>query len=125
MKRRVLAAVDDLFFAAKIRATAEQLGVAVEFNRDVEAMLAAARAAPPALVIADLQAQRPDPFLLATRMKADEALRAVPIVGFFAHVQVELAERARQSGFDRILARSAFVQQLPKILTELTQTQDT
>ncbi len=33
MKSHVLAAVDDMIFAAKIRATAEQLGVNVEFPR--------------------------------------------------------------------------------------------
>ena len=116
MKKRVVAAVDDLFFAAKIRATAEGLGVAVEFVRDPDALFAAAQQEPPALIIADLQAQRLDPFALAARLKADEHLRDVPIVGFFAHVETVLQRRAREAGFDRVLARSAFTQQLPEIL---------
>ena len=117
MKRRVVAAVDDLFFAAKIRATAEQLGVSVEFQRDLDALCASAQAEPPALVIVDLQAQRLDPFALATRLKADDTLRGIPIVGFFAHVQAELQQRAVQAGFDRVLTRSTFTRELPTLLS--------
>src|SRR5436309_2022374 len=116
MKKRVVAAVDDLFFAAKIRTTAELLGVTVEFARDIDALLASAQATPPALVVVDLQAQRIDPFALVARLKDDEALRAVPVVGFCSHVQTELIQRARQSGFDRVLARSTFTNELPGIL---------
>ena len=116
MKRRIIAAVDDLFFAAKIRTVGEQLGIRVEFARELTALLAAARAEPPALFIADLQAQRIEPFALARALKADEALRAVPIVGFFSHVNTELQEQAKQAGYDRVLPRSAFTQRLPELM---------
>lgn len=119
MKRRVVAAVDDLFFAAKIRATAEQLGVAVEFLRDADALFSSAQHEPPALVIADLQAQRLDPFALTARLKADEQLRGVPVVGFFSHVETELQRRAREAGFDRVLARSVFTRELAELLREI------
>lgn len=49
MKRRVLVLVDDLFFAAKIRATAEHLGVEVIFPRSKEALDAAAKPEAPRL----------------------------------------------------------------------------
>ena len=117
MKRRVIAAVDDLFFAAKIRATAEQTDVTIEFARTLDALVAAARQGErPALVLVDLQAQRIDPFALAVRLKADEDLRAVPVLGFFAHVQTELMQRARAAGFDQVLPRSAFSARLTEIL---------
>jgi CheY-like chemotaxis protein len=116
MKKRVMAVVDDLFFAAKIRATADALGVAVEFARDADALFATAQQEPPAIVLFDLHAQRLDPFALAARLKADETLRAVTLVGFFSHVQTELQQRARAAGFDRIMARSMFVKELPALL---------
>src|ERR687893_67883 len=65
MKRRVLAAVDDIFFAAKIRGTADALGVDYVSARDAAAALESARANPPAVVVADLHATRCDPFALA------------------------------------------------------------
>src|SRR5919205_2074394 len=116
MKRRVIAAVDDLFFVAKIRATAEQLGIEIETGRDTEAILASSRAERPALIIADLQAQRLDPFALARALKADEHLRDVPLVGFYSHVQTEFQAQAKEAGFDRVLPRSAFTQGLPELL---------
>jgi CheY-like chemotaxis protein len=116
MKRRVLVAVDDIFFAAKIRTTAEHLGVEVVFPRSLDALGESAQVDAPALVIVDLHLQRYDPFAVARCLKADEALRATPLVGFFSHVQVELQKRAGDAGFDRVLPRSAFTKRLPEIL---------
>ena len=116
MKRRVLAAVDDIFFAAKIRGTAVALGVEYVPVRDAAAAVESARANPHAVVVADLHATRCDPFALAEAFKSDPALAGVTLVGFFSHVQTELKERALAAGFDRVLPRSAFVQQLPQIL---------
>ncbi|MCA1815683.1 MAG: hypothetical protein LC746_04620 [Acidobacteria bacterium] len=121
MNRRVLAAVDDLFFASKIRAAAESLGVEYDSARSVESAVEKARAHRPDLVVADLQSQRCDPFALAESFKADAALRDVPFVGFFSHVQTELRGRALASGFDRVVARSAFVKELPAILQDCPQ----
>ena len=116
MKRRVLAAVDDIFFAAKIRGAADVLGVAYESARDAAAAVESARSNPPSVVVADLHATRCDPFALAESFKRDPALANVPLVGFFSHVQTELRERALRAGFDRVLPRSAFVNQLQQIL---------
>jgi CheY-like chemotaxis protein len=116
MKRRVIALVDDLFFAAKIRATAEHLGIEVVFPRGPESLDAAFRQSAPALLIVDLHLQRDDPFLIAGRLKGVEELRETPLVGFFSHVQVELQKRAVAAGFDHVLPRSAFTKRLPEIL---------
>ena len=40
MERNIIAVVDDLFFASKIRGTAEELGVTVRFVRNIDAILA-------------------------------------------------------------------------------------
>lgn len=116
MNRRVVAAVDDMFFAARIRGTGEQIGVSVELMRSADAIVEAATRDAPALVIVDLHAQRIDPFALARRMKADHHLRAIPLVGFFSHVQTELSKRAQEAGFNHVLPRSAFTKRLAEIL---------
>jgi CheY-like chemotaxis protein len=82
----------------------------------MEDALEAARVEEPSLILADLHAQKCDPFALAEQLKADEALRAVTLVGFFSHVQTQLQQRAEQSGFDRVMPRSAFSKNLPEIL---------
>jgi CheY-like chemotaxis protein len=121
MKRRVLVVVEDIFFASKIRGAAEASGVEYDSARSVEAALSKARSAPPSLVVADLHGLRCDPFALAETFKADPELRAVPLVGFFSHVQTELRERALAAGFDTVLPRSAFNSRLIDILRESTE----
>ena len=117
MKRRVAVLVEDLFFAAKIRATAEHLDIEAIFPRSTEALAESFKPDAPALVIVDLHLQRDDPFLIASGLKAGDAeSRATPLVGFFSHVQVELQRRAEAAGFDRVLPRSAFTKRLPEIL---------
>src|SRR5947209_3184411 len=116
MGKYVLAAVDDMFFAAKIRGTAEQIGVDVRFAKSAEKALEKARAELPALIIADLHSSKCDPFTLAQEVKADESLRDVPLIGFFSHVQTELQRRAKLSGFDRVMPRSVFSKNLVGIL---------
>lgn len=116
MSQYVLAAVDDIFFASKIRATAEHLGLDVRFQRSADDVLARAREDRPALIIVDLHSKACDPFALALNLKADDGLRSIPLLGFFSHVQTALQQRAEESGFDRVLPRSAFTRQLSDIL---------
>jgi CheY-like chemotaxis protein len=117
MTRTVIAVVDDLFFASKIRGTAEQLGITAGFPRRIDVVIEAALRDHPALIICDLHATRIDPIELARLLKADERLRSIPLLGFFSHVQTELQQQAEQAGFDRVIPRSAFTKHLPVILS--------
>lgn len=116
MGNYVIAAVADIFFAAKIRATAEHLELDVRFAKSVEAVIEATREELPLLIIADLHNEKCNPFKLAEQLKADEELRGVTLLGFFSHVQTALQQQAAQAGFDRIMPRSAFSKHLPEIL---------
>ncbi|HEY0003584.1 MAG TPA: hypothetical protein VGB17_02145 [Pyrinomonadaceae bacterium] len=116
MSLYVLAAVEEMFFASRIRAVAAELAIEVRFEKSTEAVLAAARAAQPTLIIADLHAQRCDPLALARSLKSDEELKAVPLVGFFSHVHTALQRETQSAGFNRLLPRSAFTKRLPEIL---------
>jgi PleD family two-component response regulator len=117
MNRRIIAAVNDMIFASKIRGTAEALNVTVNFARSEDSLFDAAKADVPSLVILDLHSTRPDPFAIAARLKADEQLRDVPIVAFFSHVETELQRRAIEAGIEHVLPRSAFTRRLPEILS--------
>jgi len=112
--RRVIAVVPDLFFAARITATAERLGVVLDMPAPAAA-LEAIRRAPPDLVILDLHAPG-DPLGLARALRADPATRAIPLLGFYSHVDRELREAALGAGLDQALPRSAFTKRLPALL---------
>ena len=117
MTRNVIAVVDDLFFASKIRGTGEQVGITVSFARTVDALIESAHRDLPALIICDLHSTRVDPFAMARQLKADETLRAIPLLGFFSHVQTEIQQQAEEAGFDRVIPRSAFTRDLVAILS--------
>jgi PleD family two-component response regulator len=116
MARRVLAAVEDLLFRSKISETANTLGIEAKFPRSPRKLVEQASASPPDLLVLDLNSSRFEPLKLLREVKSDEALRDVPVVGFLSHVQRELAVAARESGCDRVVARSAFTKDLPEIL---------
>lgn len=118
MKKRVVAAVDDLFFAAKIRGTGEQAGAEVVFAKTAEAVAEEAARAETALVIIDLQARKLDPFEAVAALRADARTSEVPVVAFFSHVEVELQRRAREAGVEHVMPRSLFTQRLPELLRQ-------
>jgi PleD family two-component response regulator len=115
--RRVLAAVEDLLFRSKISETADQVGVEAAFPRNPKKLTEALRASPPDLLILDLNSARFEPLELLRIVRSDSALRNVRTVGFLSHVQGDLALAARESGCDRVMARSAFVENLPRVLS--------
>lgn len=115
--QNVIAVVDDLFFASKIRGTAELIGTRVQFSRSIPDAVAKAREATPTLVIADLHASCCDVLELGRALKGDDALTGVPLLGFFSHIQTELQQAAIEAGYDRVMPRSAFTKHLVEILS--------
>ena len=120
MSRRVLAAVEDLLFRSKISETASTLGIEAAFPRNSRRLLESLRESPPDLLVLDLNSARFEPLALLQTIKSEEATRDVSTVGFLSHVQKDLAVAAREAGCDRIVARSAFTKDLPRILAGST-----
>ena len=116
MPRKIIAIVDDMFFASKIRATAEALGVEISFPRTKELALEKFGQLKPDLILVDLHNQRFDPIQFASEMKADVEAGSIPLLGFFSHVEVELQRQANAAGFDTVIPRSVFARDLAKIL---------
>lgn len=113
----ILVAVDDMFFASKIRGTAESLGVPVTMVRSQPGMEQAFASATPALVILDLNSQRMNPIEIIRLIKSLENGDAVTVIGFLSHVQVDLKQRAEEAGCDRVMPRSLFTQRLADIIS--------
>jgi CheY-like chemotaxis protein len=117
MSENVIAAVDDMFFASKIRAVAEHLGLTVTFAKSMAAVIEAAGKEVPSVIVVDLHSQRCQPLELARALKVDDGLRSIPLIGFFSHVETALQAAAQEAGFDRVLPRSAFTSNLARILS--------
>ncbi len=117
MSAIVISVVDDMFFASKIRAVAEAVGMEISFPRSQEAVISKARETKTGLIVVDLHNQRIDPVALARELKADEELQSIKLLGFFSHVQTELQRNALSAGFDQVIPRSVFARDLAEILT--------
>lgn len=112
----VLALVADLIFAARIRGAAGPAGARVETLRSAEALLERAAAERPRLILLDLDARGISAGVLISRLKEDPATADVPVVAFVSHVRQDAIAEARAAGADRVMARSAFVRDLPALL---------
>ncbi len=114
----LVALVDDLMFLSRIREAARAAGIEMTSARATAALLEAARAGA-RLVVVDLDGARVPWRDALAALRADPALRELPVVGFLSHVRGDLAEAARAAGASRVLARSAFVAELPRLLGAL------
>jgi CheY-like chemotaxis protein len=107
-------------FRSKISETASSLGIEATFPRNPRRLLDALRDSPPDLLVLDLNSARFEPLTLLRDVRSDEVTREIPTVGFLSHVQKDLAIAAREAGCDRVVARSAFTKDLPRILAGST-----
>lgn len=116
--RRVVAAVEDLLFRSKIGETASALGIEASFPRSPKKLEDMLQTSSPDLLILDLNSSRFEPLKLLQTVKGDERTQDLKTVGFLSHVQKDLAVAAREAGCDRVMARSAFTKDLPRVLAE-------
>jgi CheY-like chemotaxis protein len=112
----ILVVADDLLFRSKISGAAKALGVVVRAATTPEAAVERAREDHPTLVLIDLDGQRPAPFEVLQRFAEDPELRGLETLGFVSHVHADLVSRARELGIGHVMARSAFVAELPDLL---------
>ena len=109
MSLPIVVLVRDLLFASKVSSTAKSLAIEVTMLRE------------PAQL-----ATREDRGKLIVDLNQAGALEAAAewkkrsggeVIGFTSHIDSDTIARAKALGIDQILARSAFVQQLPQLLS--------
>jgi CheY-like chemotaxis protein len=120
---KIVAVVDDIFFLAKIQQTAKQLGITVEPVAPEALQERLAQNGANAIVV-DLNHRSGKAIAVLEGLNGNSATRAIPVVAFLSHVQTDLAQAARAAGCSRVMARSAFSQQLPLLLQELSKDND-
>lgn len=116
MIRTVIAVIDDMFLASKVRETAKALGMLVVFPRGLDALRHTIDDSIPDIIVVDLQHAKFDAIALGSELKSNERLAGIPVVGFFSHVEAELHRKAVQAGYDQVVPRSVFFGELANIL---------
>lgn len=112
---RIIVAVDDLFFLAKIRETARQLKVPIELAKTDRELLEKVEP-PPSLIILDLNSTGLKPLPTIGKLRHKQELKKTPIIGFLSHLQADLKLKAQEAGCNLVMPRSAFSQNLPGLL---------
>src|SRR5262249_52334502 len=111
----------DLIWATRIKAAATDLGIAARPIRSLEML--EARLADSEVKGLVLDREQPDRALaMIQRLRAQpagERERAIRIVCWAPHVEVDRMEEARRAGADQVMARGAFDHHLPAILRAL------
>ena len=115
-QRTVLAVLNDLMFIAKIQDGVKRTKMkAILATTEADALKKAKDE--PALIILDLNTTTLDVLQLIRGLKQDAATSGIPLVGFVSHAQTALRQQAIDAGCDQVVARSAFSQNLPAILS--------
>lgn len=116
----LIAVVDDLMFLSRIREAGRAAGIEVRAVRGASELLEAARN-DARLVLVDADSERLPWQAAIAALRADAAAATLPVVAFVSHVRADRAEAARLAGATRVLARSAFVKELPELVAQAAQ----
>jgi PleD family two-component response regulator len=115
---RVVAFVDDIFFASKIRQAAKAGGLELDVISDSKSIPVSMINDAPRLLIFDLNSKKLNPFDLIQKIKAAPELKESYCIGYFPHVEKDLKKLAMDAGFDEVMPRSRFSTELVSILKE-------
>jgi DNA-binding NarL/FixJ family response regulator len=117
----VFALAADMIFGAKIRATAQAVGVAILPARSPAHLIdlvtrAHAGNTLPRLIIIDLDTRTLE--IVETIQTLKSLAPATRILAYVSHTNTSAITEARTAGADKILARSAFTESLATLLTD-------
>ncbi len=115
MSRRVLAAVNNLFFVGKLQSAAKQASVELTFASSEDDVLEKARGGTE-LVVLDLGDQDMDAVEAIRKLRTAPETAGVQMLAFVRHTDPARAEEARQAGCERVMARSEFSAHLVDLL---------
>lgn len=103
----------DLLFASRIRGAARAAGTAIDVVNDPRTLHSRIERDTPRRILIDLDARGWDPVALIRELRQGPAASA-EIIAWVSHVRDDAIRAAREAGADRVLARSAFSQQMPE-----------
>jgi DNA-binding NarL/FixJ family response regulator len=119
---RVVALVPDLLFGSRVQGMLAAAGDEVELigeeNR-VRDRLGDADAPAVAVLVVDLTSDALDGPALVESLSAEGALAQIGTLGFYAHVDVSVRERAEEAGFDLVVPRSRMAREGAELVRRL------
>jgi CheY-like chemotaxis protein len=109
---------DDMIFTSRITGVGRDLGFAIKSAGSVKQLLTLTQQSQPRCLIIDLQNPGLDiaEFVRSVRIAGAPGAPGPYLVGYGSHVDAATLKKAREAGFDVVLPRSKFVEDLPTAL---------
>jgi DNA-binding NarL/FixJ family response regulator len=119
---RVVALIPDLLFGSQVQGMLTVAGHKVEMvgNEDrLRHRFGDAAAPAMAVLVVDLTTDALDGPALVEALSAEGALAQTRTLGFYAHVDVSVRERAEEAGFDLVVPRSRMAREGAELVRRL------
>ncbi len=114
MSTDLVAYEPDLIFSSKIESVGVTAGVSVRIITDFDVLLRELKSGLPRVLVLNLDA-------LAGRLNSVKELtgeKSCRVLGYYSHMNMELAEEAKRAGTGKVLSRGTFAAQIKELLTE-------
>jgi len=121
----VLVVISDLLFRSRIDDVARRLNVPLRVAKSVEQLERHLANGAPAMAIVDLEIETMDPAETVTRIRNAAGGADTRLIAFAGHTNLDAIRAGRAAGAGVVLARSAFVTQLPALLGRIAEGQRT
>ena len=118
-QRTVLVAVSDVFFYTKIRDALLPKGYRLDRARTQSEVSEKAAALHPAAMILNMNDDTLDAFQALEQIKGNDRLKAIPVLAFANHEEVETWKRAKELGVTKIVSRNEFSSRTRELVEEL------
>lgn len=120
----IVAILDDMFFASKLREAAKASGVDIEFIKEPDGIVEVLKSKAPSVVIIDLNSKKIDAIQLIRDMKENEVLKGVHTIGYLPHVEKGLMKDALDAGYDIVLPRSRFSAHVREMFADFSRSKN-
>ncbi len=117
--KTVLVAVSDVFFYTKIRDALLPKGYALERARTQDDVPAKAESLHPCVMILNMNDEKLDAFLALAQIKGRDRFKAIPVLAFANHEEVDTWKRAKELGVTKIVSRNEFSSRTRDLLEEV------
>jgi PleD family two-component response regulator len=118
-EKTILVAVTDIFFYTKVRDALLSKGYRLEKVRAQQDLADKASSMNPAAVILNMNDQAVDAFRALETLKTDPQLKAIPVLAFANHEEVDTWNRARALGVTKIVSRNEFSARTKDLVEEV------
>ena len=115
----ILVAVSDVFFYTKLRDALKPQGYVLEKARTQIEISEKAGALSPAAVILNINDESLDAFKALETLKGDARSKAIPVLAFANHEEVDNWKRAQQLGVTKIVSRNEFSSRTLQLVQEI------